>query len=351
MVRSARPFNEVNAGHVLVKAAEELNWKFDDVDKFTRRVQHIEYGLDAETEFAAIVSWLGNCHLVHRLDQTSFSSQRNCSVRIPDLVVVFENYGVQFSALVEVKSERKDQLTITEEYLQSLEKYSELFNLPMLIAWKPPKLGFWLLFDPRIVEHTDNGRLTFGEALKHNLMGGLAGDFIVDPYPRFGLNIEAKRTSEKIPHANGFEAEFTTGRVFFSDKHGSDIGQPSVGVLAVLWATMFSEEKIDSDDRVTMRFLSQSGAIPAQSILRSSVGLLKLGDEKIHWLAVAKNFDSVLHRNQLLRDVRGQIGKLFHTLIFQHPIEWPDYIPETIRLKLEPPTKLASNHKNSSTQP
>lgn len=350
VVRPARPFNEVNAGHVLVKAAEELNWSFDDVPKFVRRVQHIEYGLDAETEFAAVVSWLGNCHLVHRLDQKSFSSRPKCGVRIPDLLVVFENYGVQFSALVEVKSERKDKLTITDEYLKSLEQYSALFNQPLLVAWKPPKLGFWLLFDPRTVERNDKGKLDFGEALKHNLMGGLAGDFMVDPYPGFGLTIEAQRTSEKIHHNKGFEAEYTTDRVVFLDHHGSDIGQPGVGTLAVLWATMLLEDKIDSDDRFAMSFLSQGGAIHAQSILRSSVGLQRLENEKIHWLAVAENFDTILSRNQLLGDIQEQIGKLFHTLAFQHPIQWPEFIPEQIRLKLESPT-LASSQTYRSNHP
>ena len=55
------PFDWTEAGHAVVKAGEAVDWDFRDPASFIKRVQSIEYGLSAETEFASILSWLGRC--------------------------------------------------------------------------------------------------------------------------------------------------------------------------------------------------------------------------------------------------------------------------------------------------
>jgi hypothetical protein len=57
------PFDWTEAGHVVVRAGEAVNWDLSDPAGFVKRVQSIEYGLSTETEFAAILSWLGRCSL------------------------------------------------------------------------------------------------------------------------------------------------------------------------------------------------------------------------------------------------------------------------------------------------
>ncbi|MEW5423918.1 hypothetical protein [Amorphus sp. 3PC139-8] len=73
--RTAQPFRTTDAAHAIVKAAERLDWDIDDVDRFARQVQHVEYGLSAENEFAAVLRWLGWCSFVHRLSEVALEDE------------------------------------------------------------------------------------------------------------------------------------------------------------------------------------------------------------------------------------------------------------------------------------
>jgi len=338
LFRPAIPFNVIDVGHTFVRAGEEMGWDFSNAEQLLKRIQNIEYGLDAEVEFAAIVSWLGKCRLVHRLDQNSFSSYPAHELEIPDLQLVFENKSNQFTVLVEVKSTQTNRLKLKPSYLQGLRQYAETAGQPLLIAWKPRKIGLWLLVDPSIaVEDGAHRVIELGEGFKHNLMSGLAGDFAVNPYSGCGLHLEAKRTSEKFPHPDGFEAEFKIDRVEFIDQLGQILNSVPESVMATLYATMEFTEKV-SDDRIVWSFTSQEGLVFAQNILRTVVGMSKPAGEKIHWNHVGKQLDQILSRDSLLSGIQAHIGKTIMQLLYQHPIEWPRFIPNNLRLKPEPPS-------------
>lgn len=335
--RPTVPFNVVDAGHTFVRVGEEMNWDLSNVEQVLKRIQNIEYGLDAEVEFAAIVSWLGKCRLAHRLDQSSFSSYPADGQEIPDLQLVFENNSNQFSVLVEVKSTQANRLKLKPSYLQGLRQYAEMAGHPLLIAWKPRKIGLWLLVDPCIaVEDGANRVIELGEGLKHNLMSGLAGDFAVNPYSGCGLYLEAARTSEKNLHPKGFEAEFRIDRAEFIDQLGKKLNSVPESVMATLYATMEYTETV-SEDRIRWSFTSKEGLVFAQNILRTVVGMAKPSNEKIHWKHVGKQLDQILARDSLLAGVQTHIGKTIMHLLYQHPIEWPEFIPENCRLRPEPP--------------
>ena len=67
--RTAKPFAATDAAHAVVKAAERAGWELTNSPNFLRLVQHVEYGLSSEMEFAAILRWLGWCSFVHRLSE------------------------------------------------------------------------------------------------------------------------------------------------------------------------------------------------------------------------------------------------------------------------------------------
>src|SRR5687768_11327160 len=123
-------FDWTDAGHVVVQAGKSVDWEFADPTAFIKRVQSIEYGLSAETEFAAILSWLSRCSLVHRLDQDYFSSQSDRAWQIPDLFVVFEHQGARVPVLIEVKTRKRERLAVRTSDLESMQRYAELLSLP-----------------------------------------------------------------------------------------------------------------------------------------------------------------------------------------------------------------------------
>jgi hypothetical protein len=201
------PFDWTEASHAVVKAGEAVDWDFTDPAGFIKRVQSIEYGLSAETECAALLSWLGRCSLVHRLDQDYFSSQPGEDWSIPDLFTVFEHAGASCPVLIEVKTRKQERLAVRSSELDSMRRYAALHSLPLLFAWKPRRLGFWLLVDPvHFVEQEGKSVLELGPALKNNLLSAVAGDFLVVPKAGAGLFFESQIVKKTRTRRSGFEA-------------------------------------------------------------------------------------------------------------------------------------------------
>jgi hypothetical protein len=69
--------------------------------------------------------------------------------------------------------------------------------LPVLIACKWKMLGYWTLFDLEQHERPmKNCKYTFERALKNNLLGVLAGDFMFVLKKGVGLHIKARKLAK-----------------------------------------------------------------------------------------------------------------------------------------------------------
>lgn len=57
---------------------------------------------------------------------------------------------------------------------------------PLLIAWRPRSIGFWILFDPGIAQPVDDESVAvdFGLAIQNDLMSVLAGAGWGGPFGR-----------------------------------------------------------------------------------------------------------------------------------------------------------------------
>ena|SRR5690349_5244466 len=53
------------------------------------RLEQLQRGLEPENEFALILSWLGQCRLVHKLGQEQLPLNSSKGYRVPDLLAVF----------------------------------------------------------------------------------------------------------------------------------------------------------------------------------------------------------------------------------------------------------------------
>ena len=163
----------IETAHAVYEALSRLGFavgRSEDVASILRR---LDAGLPNEDEFIAILSWLGRCPLVHRLDQQQGIASREL-FKIPDLMALFRVGDELKPFLVEVKTTNRDSMKWSATYHAKLTRYAKTLGMPLLLAWKYRPMGMWALCD---ITHLKPGvRFEFSEAMQQNLMGVLAGD-------------------------------------------------------------------------------------------------------------------------------------------------------------------------------
>src|SRR4029078_1707173 len=145
-----------------------------DADAVLVRLEHLRRALAPEHEFSLILSWLGQCRLVHRMVQEQLPLNSTETLRVPDLVAAFEYKDKLVPVLIEVKSTAPaDPMTLNEGVLHFKPhylRYAELMRLPLLIAWRHRVI--WTMFDARCAElGPTNLKIGFCTAMKENLLG------------------------------------------------------------------------------------------------------------------------------------------------------------------------------------
>lgn len=180
------------------EALETLGWDANPKE-LADKVVRLNIGLPLEDEFSVLCGWLGQCKLVHKLDQQQYPSSSKNEYQVPDLMAVFEVDESSLPVLIEVKSSHKNVLSLTPKYVEKLENYAALMSMPVLIAWKN-KAGIWTLNSLESFTKAErNLNLNFGDAFKNSLMSLLVGDFGYSLGAGAGVHIQAKKIhSEKI---------------------------------------------------------------------------------------------------------------------------------------------------------
>ena len=184
-------FNPDPSARLLHEAIQQMGWSAEP-SSIVDRVKRLDLGLPTEDEFIFILSWLGKCLLAHKLDQAQFPPKSQEIYQVPDLLASFDTTAGSKLVLVEVKSTIKKKLVWKANYLKKLKKYSTLTDIPLLVAWK--FYGLWLLVDINLfVKAKTNFHLSLETAMKNNLMGYLAGDFVYVMKPNVGLHFIMKK--------------------------------------------------------------------------------------------------------------------------------------------------------------
>lgn len=57
-----------------------------DPTRLAHKVKLLNLGLPAEDEFSVICAWLGQCRLIHKLDQLQAPAASNKTLQVPDLM-------------------------------------------------------------------------------------------------------------------------------------------------------------------------------------------------------------------------------------------------------------------------
>jgi Holliday junction resolvase len=157
-----------------------------DAEGVIKLVRRLDHGLPAEDEFSVVCAWLGRCEVIHKLDQQQTPPSSRVQFQVPDLLAKFEGAG---AVLIEVKVCNDQTLSFKPEYYQRLRAYSDMVGLPLLVAWKFHSV--WTLFE---LQHARlarvNYNVSYGTAMKQNLLGVLAGDVAYVPTPGAGIHLQ-----------------------------------------------------------------------------------------------------------------------------------------------------------------
>jgi Holliday junction resolvase len=118
--------------------------------------------------------------------------------RVPDLLGIFESGAGPTSVLIEVKSTAATKLSWRPNYYEALARYGKMLGLPVLLAWKHTPGGMWALVDISVfAKARQNYHLKFHDAMANSVMSLLAGDFLIEFTPGFGLHLHFRKLSPR----------------------------------------------------------------------------------------------------------------------------------------------------------
>ena len=95
---------------LMFEAIQQLGRDADPLS-LSDRIKRLELGIPAEDEFAFILSWLGKCILIHKLDQNQYPPESVGKLQVPDLFACFVKDDVSVPVLIEVKVSNKTKLS------------------------------------------------------------------------------------------------------------------------------------------------------------------------------------------------------------------------------------------------
>jgi Holliday junction resolvase len=299
-----------------------------DADEVSRVVQRLNYGLPAEDEFSVVCAWLGRCKLIHKLDQEQSPVASTEAFQVPDLLAMFEGAD---PCLIEVKSSTNNTLSLKPDYHARLRAYADALGMPLLIAWK--RHGLWVLFDTSQLKLArTNYNVTFEHALRHNLMGVLAGD--VSYVLKAGASVNFIFAKEELLSTEKTDAEMTeTWRMrvsdaFVTDGTGARRSDLHSETFQLLGTWPLEENEVHGERTVEKKFFV--GEQTAQFAHQALVGLLhweRIADDAINWrqllraTEIAKtiaNFRAALQR--------GLDESIVQYVFDQMPAEFPAFI-------------------------
>lgn len=262
----------------------ELGWSAQP-EAIAQDVRRLDIGLSLEDEFSVVCAWLGRCELLHKLDQLQVPPGSRTEFQVPDLLATF--HTSKSPLLIEVKSHNENTLSFKPDYLRRLQKYAELLNLPLLIAWKWH--GLWILFDVQHLKLADrNFNISYSTAMRENLLGALAGDVAYKIGAGAGIHLRMRkdRLIGKEQHPDGHTEEWlaTFDDVAFSDYEGARRTEldPEVQALFFTWDLQEREEHTES--HVYQHFVAgDEGILYAHMALVRLLGWELPADERPHW--------------------------------------------------------------------
>ena len=177
-----------------------------DFESLLARIRAIRKGLLPETEFFAILSWLGKCAAIHRIDQTPMPIPSAQNLRAPDFIVFTNHHERIVPVLVECKATSNKKLVWSEKYFNSLKDFAAVLNIPLVVAWKWNDM--WLVVDScHLQKKVTAFHLDYETALKENLMSLLFGNLWISVNDKVSFRIEVRIIDKELDPSEELIAE------------------------------------------------------------------------------------------------------------------------------------------------
>ena len=247
----------------------------------------LNFGLPREDEFSVVCGWLGCCDVIHKLDQKQTPEKSSERYQVPDLLAIFNVQGKQVPVLIEVKSKKDNTLSFRPDYMEKLKQYSNVLNLPILIAWRWQ--GIWILFELKHMKKAKkNYNIHFGDAIRENLLGILAGDFSYSLYPKAGLHIGMKKeeliSTEEADDGSTDQWKMVIDDVYYTNGDGQVVRNLPSQVQQLFVISDLEKSENHTDTHITMNYV-----VRESSMLFAHMALVRLlnwqtpADPDIHW--------------------------------------------------------------------
>jgi Holliday junction resolvase len=243
MDSNSNQFPTDQTARLIHEALEQLGWQSDS-QALADRVRRLDLGLPAEDEFSMLLSWMGKCQLVHKLDEAQSPPESKGTYRVPDLLAIFDYNGQPVATLIEVKATASKSLSWRPDYYEGLRLYGEHIGLPVLVAWKRKPLECWALFELAHFNRSNrNYKITICTAMKQNLMCVLAGDFGVVLRKGVGLHLEMRNEVSIMPNQQQLPESWNAviENAYFTNANGNLAKKLGLGLWPLFLAAPLEE--------------------------------------------------------------------------------------------------------------
>jgi hypothetical protein len=302
-----------------------------DSESLNERVQRIRRGLLPENEFFAIVSWLGKCAGIHRIDQTPMPVKDNpLNLRAPDFIAFPVYKGKIVPVLIEVKTD--DKLVWSESYYNSLKGFAELLNLPLLVAWKTEFM--WLLVDhSHFQKKVTAYHLEWQTAVKENLLSLLFGNIFIDYNDDVSLVIECE-ILDPIPPPDWdllpegpHHLQIKQAGIYIGDKKLNKEDIPAECYTLVFAIATNTEVKKVSDNIIKITHRPDPGGIQLVNLFLFTLFFQYDNEEAIEWDQVLRQGPFSTSGQEFRVGFRKpEAEKFINYLIQQAPVTMPHYL-------------------------
>ncbi len=312
-----------NKARVIQEIATQLGWN-SDIDLLIERIRQIDKGLIQEDEFIYLLNWLPNCISVSKIDQSAMPTSHSSLLGVTDLLAVFELDGVRKSFLIEIKTSEKPKLSWSEKYVNKLKAYSELHNLPVLVAWKCTDylLPNWVLVPLEDFQKPHlNYKLEYTEALKKNILSKYAKDYYVALYDNFSIKLSFRKNQKIEDEDDGEIWNVFLESFKMVGRDEQEIGKLSAGLFALLLCLGINEETVEVTETHINRIWTPFNTFT--SIQKIPLMLSSFfSKEEVSWIELIQNEQYPIAYKALFDDLKDAIDNgLVRHILFTIPNE------------------------------
>ena len=211
---------------------EDANDFIDRIGKSLKASQdnpNLLHGKRVESLFAYVAGALGKCRLIKQEDSgETFTTEQE--IQAPDYKIIL-NDGSQY--FIEVKNchfpNIKSPYPFSKNYIEKLERYAKLHNIPLLFAIYFSRQNKWFLLRKEYLIEQKNRYVTdFINAIAKNEMS-LLGDRTIATEPELSIELIADQSGEAIINEAG-EAKFIIGdvKIYCSGREVADDLEKSI---------------------------------------------------------------------------------------------------------------------------